>query len=407
MCGPAELQHPAGTFGAVQAVPRPAGRVHLPTGWRQLAALGLAVAVAGWLIAAAPRGGRSGDRSGAHRPAAGQPRTLAQAWPGARVVTTPGQLPDGADYLPWLYPDPDTSVGTAPTPDGTATRLVVRRAGTAPVELRRIGNDRYPQFLAFTAAGDDVYWAESTAAAGGRATTRIWHADWRSANLPAAQLTDDAGEPVFYNSQYDIVVADGQVHWVAAASIDRNATELRSVPVGGGRVSVRPLPGPYVLSAWPWLVSANGNSGPLELVDLVSGEQVRVATSAAETVSCSPAWCRVRVLAASGASRLDLMRPDGSDRHRIAGGAEALSVVDVALLDRFEVLTAEDSRSADPLLVDTATRSLLLYDEKTRTTVTIADHAGIVTARAGTLWWSTGVAGKAASWHALDLSRLA
>jgi hypothetical protein len=94
-------------------------------------------------------------------------------------------------------------------------------------------------------------------------------------------------------------------------------------------------------------------------------------------------------------TRLDLMRPDGSDRHRIAGGTASAAVSDVALLDRFEVFST----------VDATGRSLLVYDERSRSSTLVADNTSQVLARGGMLWWQTGEQ-DTAEWHALDLRTL-
>jgi len=134
------------------------------------------------------------------------------------------------------------------------------------------------------------------------------------------------------------------------------------------------------------------------LLDLGTGERVRVPVSAIEIVTCSPVWCRVRVVARSGVSRIDLMRPDGAERHRIAGGAAATaSAPDAALLDRFEVMSEGDPEKP---------RLLKLYDETSRTTTRVAGGVGGIAVRSGVLWWSTG-RDATLRWHALDLRTLA
>jgi hypothetical protein len=361
----------------------------------ELVALVVALGVGGWLLATTPP--KTAPRSSA-RPAAPRssaPPTLANAWPNARVTSYPGRLADGTEYSAWLYLDADTSVGTAPTPDGTATRLLLRTGNAAPRQLRSVPSDHYPQFLGFTSTAGSVYWAESTTTLDGQSETRLWRADVRSTKPPVS-LTTDTGSAVFFDSQYDLVVAEGKVHWVAAAPTEPPATELRSVPVGGGRVAVRKIPGMYRLTAWPWLTSTGDRVTSLQLLNLANGRTVDVPMSATELVGCTPNWCRAVVVGPNGGpTRFDLMRPDGSDRHRIAGASATAAVSDVAQLDRFELLS----------LGDATRQSLLLYDDKTRTTTLIADDVGQVLARGGMLWWSTGEK-EAAEWQALDLRTL-
>lgn len=96
-------------------------------------------------------------------------------------------------------------------------------------------------------------------------------------------------------------------------------------------------------------------------------------------------------------ARIDLMRPDGTDRRQVASGSVHAAVADVAVLDRFEVLTV--SSAAD------TNQQLVLYDITKKQVVTIADGVGIVLCRAGLLSWSTGDQ-EARIWHALDLHTL-
>ena len=159
-------------------------------------------------------------------------------------------------------------------------------------------------------------------------------------------LTADTGAVIFFNSQYDVVIAEGRVYW-AAAGEGRQSTEVRSVPLGGGRVAVQPIDGAYALSAWPWLTSAGGSQGgSVELRNLVTGERRTVSGAANELVNCGPVWCRVMIIGAAGRpARTDVMRTDGSDRKRMAAGTISSAVLDVALVDRFEVL-AQTTRPA-------------------------------------------------------------
>ncbi|MEV4639981.1 hypothetical protein AB0J80_21795 [Actinoplanes sp. NPDC049548] len=82
--------------------------------------------------------------------------SLATAWPGAQRADIPGNLPDGPVYHPELFLDARTSVGTAPSPDATAMRLVVRGADGSLRELRRRPLDRDPEFGATAASGGDL-----------------------------------------------------------------------------------------------------------------------------------------------------------------------------------------------------------------------------------------------------------
>ncbi|MFF5225028.1 hypothetical protein [Dactylosporangium sp. NPDC000521] len=165
------------------------------TGPVRAAAMLLALLLVGWLVVSGPPRRSAPARSQAAPAGA----SLAQAWPKAAVVDTPGVLPDGAIYTPWLYVDVSTSVGVAPTPDGTAQRVVVRAGGEFR-ELRRVTQDRYPNFLGFTGSGDAVFWAETTSASTTEpAQTRLWRASLRDTGAPVP-LTADTGGIVFLNS---------------------------------------------------------------------------------------------------------------------------------------------------------------------------------------------------------------
>lgn len=353
--------------------------------WPRLVALAVAVSVSGWLIGSPPP----------------RPTTVAQSVPKPVAATTSdGSLHDGSSYTPWLYANLSMSIGTAGTVDGSASRVVIR-TGDAERELQRISSDRSPEFLGFASAGDDVFWAEvSVLPNNGPAQTRIMRASWTKPGPPVA-LTADTGASVFFNSQFDLVIARGRVWWAAAAPTDEVLTEVRSVPVGGGKVDMRTVPGPYQLSDWPWLQSAGGGDIPLHLLNLDTGQQVPIARSAAELVACSPQWCRSILQSADGtATRFDVMRPDGGDRRRIAGADAAAVSSDVAFLGRFEVLTVAVAKRQD----------LQVYDISTRQTTTVAKDVGMVLCRGGMLWWSTGDkpgGDGVQQWHAVDLRTLA
>jgi hypothetical protein len=327
--------------------------------------------------------------------------TLAQTWPAARPSDSPGRLPDGATYTPLLYLDPQASIGSAPTTDKTSVRVLVRTGAGQPRELHRVAADRNPQFAGMVSSGDAVVWTESTADATGHADTRLWKADWRTAT-PAVALTTDTGDAIFFNSQYDLVVADGRVYWAAAGRSAQVVTEVRSVALAGGKVDVRSVPGAFSLSAWPWLVSAgSGQAGPVDLLDLVSGRRVRVPAAQTELLTCTPAWCRVLVISGSGGpARVDLMRVDGTARRRMAGARASAATADVALLDRFEVLSQNGSTGSPA-----SSQQLMLYDAAKDRIVAVSQGVGVVSARGGVLSWSTGD-NEALVWHALDLRTL-
>jgi hypothetical protein len=321
-------------------------------------------------------------------------------WPQAQRGEVPGNVSDGPAYSPVFFLDTTASLGTAPSPNGTHLRLVLRSSDGGLRELRRLPIASTPQYGGFAVSGDVVAWAESTSDGGGNGHTEMWAASLRSAE-PARRLTADTGDVVFFNSQYDMIISDGRLHWVAVAPGKQAATELRSVPLARGRVTVRTEAGAWARSAWPWLVSADsGQSGPVQLRNPVARQVIDVDAAGTELVTCSPVWCRVLVLSGAGPARIDVMRPDGSDRQRMAAGTASASVIDVAVLDRFEVLSMGDAQGSA-----TSGQRLMLYDIKRRQSVTVADRVGMVLCRGGVLWWSTGE-NENVVWHTLDLRTL-
>lgn len=327
--------------------------------------------------------------------------TLADVWPDAPLLDVPATLPEGPAYSPAYLLDDGGSVGTGPSADGGSLRLLVRSASADIRELRSLPMATQPQYGGVVVVGDQLAWAETTSDGQGRGRTELWLADLRRSGEPPRRLTADTGDVVFFNSEYDLVLVDGALHWVAVAPGEQTATEIRSVPVGGGAVAVGTEPGAWAMSAWPWLVSAGtGESGPIQLRDRSARRVVDVDAAGTELVSCSPVWCRVLVLGSAGPGRIDLMRPDGSDRQPVATGSVTASIIDVAVLDRFEVLSRSDAQRTA-----TGTQQLLLHDLEGKRTVLVAEGIGMVLYRGGLLWWSAGSADSPA-WKALDLRAL-
>ncbi|MEV4706321.1 hypothetical protein [Actinoplanes sp. NPDC049316] len=330
-----------------------------------LAALG----AAGLLLAVPPAA--HGQRGG--------PTPAALAWPGAQRDVIAATLPDGTAYEPGAFLDAHTSIGTAPTRDGKALRLLRRGPGDSVRVLRTLPAASNPSFQAVTVAGDLFAWFERTD--GGRLT--LWAADLRDGR-PARQVTADTGQARFYRSETDLVAAAGRLRWVAAGA--GGATEVRSVAVAGGPVEVRPVPGTWRLLTWPWMVDGVADTaGAGTLRNLVTGQDVAVTRTRKGATDCSPAWCQVVSLDRDGYSRIELLRPGGGDRRVVAGGTAATEIVDVAPLDRFEVFVRV-GRTAEL----TGNAELLAYEIATRRTVQISPDAGRIAYRGGVLWWSTG-----------------
>ena len=315
---------------------------------------------------------------------------MARAWPAAQRGSLPADLPDGSPYEPELFLDAKISVGTAQTPDGRSLRLVVRQKDGSVRQLRRLPFSEDPSFDGVTASGGVLVWME-----GAKDRRQIWAVDLGTRGSPR-RLTADTGDVRFYDSQYDLVVADQRVHWVAAGAGDR--TEVRSVPLGGGPVQVLTEAGIWGLTAWPWLVDGIvAAAGTTVVKNVVTGRELAVPSAARAVTDCSPIWCRVVSLADDGYTRIELMRPDGTDRRKVADGAVATLISDVAVLDRFEVL-ARITASSEL----TGNQELLVYDIRTGRTVQVSPDAGNVVYRGGVLSWSTGTR-ESFLRHAVDL----
>jgi hypothetical protein len=332
---------------------------------------------------------------------------LAQVWPDAKPSSYPAPLSDGTQFSPVLHIDQDTVVGTAPTRDGKAVRVLLRTPRRV-VEVRRLARDVIPQFAGFTTSGDTLVWAETTHPDSlADDSTRLWRFNWRRPGR-AALITADTGQAVFFQTQYDLVVADGMVHWAAAELVaNMPVTQIRTVALTGGKVAVRRERGTYVLSAWPWMVTPfSGRAEPARLINLATGKKITVSQTPGELPRCSPAWCRIGITGETGLVRTDLKRPDGTQRRRMAGGDATPVLNDVALLNRFEALLASggaaDGSAAGPVV---GGDRLELYDIETRRTVVLATGLFTVLGHGGLLWWSTGTE-DSLTWHALDLARL-
>jgi hypothetical protein len=318
------------------------------------------------------------------------PQAAALVWPAARRAVLPAELPDGTAYTPQAFVDARTSLGTAPTPDGRSVRLLLRRGDGTLRELRRRPTRDNPSIAAVAAEGTVTAWIENASDG-----MRVWSADLAGRGAPR-QLTADTGRARFYQSQYDLVVAQGRVHW--AGDAPGGGTEIRSVPIAGGPVAVRTEPGTWQLSQWPWLVDGvAAASGATTLRNLTTRRDVPVAAPERAVTHCSPAWCRVVSFDADGFPRIELMRPDGSQRREVATGEVETTIADVGVLDRFEVYARVDANGTL-----TGNAQILLYEIATRRTVEVSPDASAVEYRAGVLWWSTG-SQESFVRHALDL----
>lgn len=322
-------------------------------------------------------------------PAAADQRVPAVvAWPSARIDTL-----DSLPLRPLLFLDTGTVVGTAPTDDDKSLRLLLHTTGGEPRELRRLSTVGNPRFENLTAAGADVVWTEFED--GG--PPEMWAVNVRDGS-PARLLTAETGTLVSYGSQDDVIHHDGRILWTARPGDGSASTEIRSVPLTGGRVTIRREPGEWTMAAWPWLDDgASNGAGAVLLRNRDTDRDHTVPSVSGEFTACSPTWCRVMVTENENLTRIDLMRIDGSDRRRIGGGTLRTAVPDVAILDRFEILAEPGPASAT-----TGTAGLLVHDIRTGKTVELSTAANDTQTRNGLVWWYSSSTGTA-RWHVVDL----
>ncbi|GAA2704666.1 hypothetical protein [Actinoplanes palleronii] len=334
---------------------------------RPLIALGVALAAGAALLFGAPA--QSGEP---------QPLPLGATWPTAQRGSIPSKLPDGSEYSPGLFLDAHTSAGTVQSADARTLRLIVRQADGTVRELRKVPAEHRAPFAALTSSANTLIWVESV-----RGKPELWTGG--ITGTPRARLlTTDVGAMQFYDSQYDLVVEGGRLHWAASAAGDR--TEFRSIPLTGGKVTVTSEPGTWALSAWPWAVDGQTAArGATTLRNLATGQTVAVPTADRTVAACSPSWCQMVSLNTDGYARIDLSHPDGSARRKVAEGTFETAIADVAVLDRFEVLARVGPQSDL-----SGNQELLIHDLKTRRTVLVSPDAGNISYRGGVLWWSTG-----------------
>jgi hypothetical protein len=173
------------------------------------------------------------------------------------------------------------------------------------------------------------------------------------------------------------------------------------VPLTGGPVSVQTVPGRYALTAWPWLTSAIGDlGGPADLYNARTGQRLAVPLGQDQQATCTPTWCRI-ISSSANQRTIELRRPDGRDNRRISRTGHAEAVADVAIRDRFELLTTTSPATGSP----TNSETLSLYDLKTRRQITLSPAVNGIYTRGDWLWWSTGD-NETLTWHLLELTTL-
>jgi len=349
--------------------------------------LAVAVALVVWLLTL---------RDPARQPGpASSPLVVAPNWAGPKPLDVAGVLPDGASYVPRLFLNAETSVGVATDVDGTV-RVVLTGTSGSVIELRRLPASDNAQVNGFAVGGDTLVWMELVARSGTAPVYTLWRTAWRTGARPT-QVTTNTGDVTFYGLESDVVVADDRATWTAIAPGPSNETEVRTVPLAGGEVSIKRLAGEYALTNPPWAVSVTAGGGSAtSLVNLSTDAKVTVTTGPSEVAACSPTWCRITVTSETSLVGIELMHPDGSDRRKVAGSEATPTIADPTLLDRYVPLATDRGDGGV---------GLSIYDVETGKTELVTPQAANVQGRNGVLWWSTG-AGTTLIWHAVDLRQI-
>jgi len=325
--------------------------------------------------------------------------TVWETWD-AKPVDWPGRI-DGLAWTPLLVLDDGERPALLGTDEaGSLLYVEENEAGDATVTaVAEPGG--VPGVIAAAATGDRIAWIASVPDAQGRVVSEVWTAERGPDGRPGEGdlLTADTGDVIASGSAYDLQFAAEGLHWLATARGETLVTEHRSVSVDGGEVDIVGHRGAWQAAAWPWLASAGSDSlGGAQLVRTDTGAGVKVFSGAEELTLCSATWCRLIVTADDG-SRIDLVRPDGTDRVTVAEGFTSAVSPDVGLIDRFEPLAESKAATGDGTTVT-------LFDLEAGEDYLVASSAGQTGADARRLWWSTGT-GELLVWHVLDLTDLA
>lgn len=360
---------------------------------QRLTLAGTAVLAVAWLAWPSP-----------DRPETVLPDAAATVWAtwDAEPVDLPGRI-DGRAWTPLTVledpaPGTDAILGT----DEAGSLLYVERPADGEAAITVIAEPGgVPGVVAVAATEDRLAWLQSVPDAQGRVVSELWTAARGADGRPgeATLLTADTGDVITAGSAYDLQFAAEGLHWLATARGETLVTEHRSISAEGGDVEVVGHRGAWQSAAWPWLASAGSDSlGGAQLVRTDTGAGVKVFAGSDELTLCSATWCRLIVTADDG-SRVDLVRPDGSDRVTVAEGFKSAVSPDVGLIDRFEPLAEAKAATGDGTTVT-------LFDLQEDEEYLVASSAGETGADARCLWWSTGT-GELLEWHVLDLTDLA
>jgi hypothetical protein len=364
--------------------------------WRARAGLAAAIAAIAVVVAVPTQQHRAAPRP-VQVAATGQP-ALSSRWPAARPFPIPSVLPGGLSFRPKAVLSRSTTAGVATSADKRHVSLVLASESGPPRTLQTAAAG-LASFGAITTYGGQLFWMHTSGGADGQRRTSLWSAPLAGGG-PSRQLAADAGTPRLDGTRYALQQGGGRLYWTDSHLLGDTATRLRSIPVTGGPVTARAIAGRWQPSAWPWLVTFPPPGKPAELLNLLTGARTVVRAPAGKALLCGHSWCRISADALAQAQDTAVMRPDGSDYQRIAGGTAFPIADEVALEDRFEPL----SGSIDPTSV-TRAAPLSLYDIETATTILVDPAATEANASGDYLWWSSGDH-EILAWHGLDLRTL-
>jgi hypothetical protein len=315
---------------------------------------------------------------------------LGDAWPSARVWRF-----DAAAAVEPLLPLREGVILAVVTNADDTSALVVYLSDApqrSRVLMRMEGGTRA---RAVAVDGERLFWMTRTESSDGTPVVALYGADL-STDGSGRLLVADSGPVRFTGSGFDLQVVADRLVWVTEKD---GRSSVHSAPAGGGPVDVRHLDRSVTLTAWPQAV-VGGPDHAGELWNLETDTRVPVRVGASDAVACSPAWCRTTTKAHRLGTVFALVRPDGTDRRTSGEPGFTATAVDVALLDRFEVLAAP--RASRRLI---SPERLAVYDARQRRRVSIAEVLRW-NARGRYLWWADGDRDHL-RWHVLDLHTVA
>jgi hypothetical protein len=324
------------------------------------------------------------------------PATIASVWPQHPPFTMPGTV-QGEAYEPLAIVADGVSLGTVTTGDGSATSLV-EVSGSAARFLSGPRDPSTVSYDAFAATPTALYWMRNLTDSSGIGHETLWTAD-RGAGA-ASEMSADVGAALFQGTEDDLRVTGTTLMWAAAGP--RGDTEIRSIPLTGGAVTIRIVSGDVVLGPSPWMVSgASAGGTPVRLVNAATGARRTVPVASGSTATCSLAWCVVSRMSTAGASWIELTRLDGSAGRRLGGAQTDLVATEATQLDRFVVLSDSIAGQQGPTVIE----QLWLYDIAAHRDIEITPAATAAYARGPYVWWSTGD-NETLTWSGLDLAAL-